>query len=136
MIHVIYTINYLIVPNPSIKLIIGVLYLFLRDALLLQVTKNSTETGLRTNGNSLAHISGKHSYGCGFWASHMVLIRGPFTRCLILSIAGLCPGSVFCIFSHGDKTATRPPLERGLKFPGVIIKKQMNLHSLTLTLIT
>lgn len=80
MIHVIYTINYLIFPKPSMELIIGVLYLFLRRcALSLQVTENSTETGLKTNRNSLARISAKYSYGRGFGQA-MVLIRVTHTQ--------------------------------------------------------
>ena len=87
---------------------------------MLQVTENSTETGLRTNGNSLAHISGKYSWvwlrashGLNPGHSHAISFSPSLDYALAL---------FSCIFSHGDETATRPPLKRGLKFPGVIIK--------------
>lgn len=64
-IYIMYTVRELIVSKASTELAIGVPYFLLRIWQKIQVTENSTQTGL-TSGNPLAHITGKSLCGLGF----------------------------------------------------------------------
>lgn len=121
MIHVIYTINYLIAPNPSIELIIGVLYLFLRRCAFVTGDRKFRRNWVKNKWKFIGSHKWKALLRVWLWASHG-LNPGPSRAVSFSPSLDFALALFSCIFSHDDKTATRPPLERGLKFPGVIIK--------------
>ena len=121
MIHVIYTINYLIVPKPSIELIIGVLYLFLRRCTLVTGDRKFHRNWVKNKWKFIGSHKWKVLLWVWLWASHG-LNPGHSHAVSFSPSLDFALALFSCIFSHDDETATRPPLKRGLKFPGVIIK--------------
>ena len=105
MIHVIYTINYLIAPNPSIELIIGVLYLFLRRCAFVTGDRKFRRNWVKNKWKFIGSHKWKALLRVWLWASHG-LNPGPSHAVSFSPSLDFALALFSCIFSHGDKTAT------------------------------